>query len=524
MQDEKLNDEEKYYYHGSTSTKSAAAATSIRPTYSNYKNKYVTSVKKSDIINGLTRIPKNFEVNTQSSESNSLDLSKKKYKYVIRGTYTKQRDQNVTKNEEKTGHVAKNYSIPFLHNDKSYLDGRFFTKNIVENTTPKNETPKKSLKGYFASGTSFTPMQNNNNRLNLAHENIRYKAYNDGKNTKTHSSSNLLPHAKNTLESRVISNRAKNVEEEWLNTKVGTERSREAKQQNLNLLDGKETNQTYTNRFSEEISTDEHLDVSSSKVHEVRVLPPKGFINKLKDDIVESRMTFNSPSSVNRLHEQKMDKNTVDLMKLFMDHTDDFELDDKEITDLKKRAKDIEGQLYKRNLKESGNQLAERKPRLSKIILKKIKEAEQMSKLKMLNRQDKNYSDTLTKPVQIDTTAYNQIERRSGSQIMNSSEQTLQPRFSSLLFGSLKGHQIDAHNLPQKSFDPPILRDDGFSNIFSSVPPSSNHFSKFRKPQSKSQPPMLTSIPRTSFECTDVNTDVKRTAGYYADPEADCQV
>ena len=186
---------------------------------------------------------------------------------------------------------------------------------------------------------------------------------------------------------------------------------------------------------------------------------------------------------------------------------------------LRERAKDIEGQLYKRNLKASGNQLEKRKPRLSKIILNKIKEAEEMSKLKRLNRQDKNYSDTHSKPVKIDTTAFNQIER-SGSQIMNSSEQTLQPRFSSLLFRSSKGHQID---LPPKKFDAPILRDDGFSSIFSSAPkPSSNHFSKFRNPPSK--PPMLTSIPRTSFECSDEQAGVKRSAGYYADPEANCQV
>ena len=88
MQDEnneKINDEEKDYYHSSTSTESAAAAaTSIRPTYSNYRSKYITSVKKSDIINGPTTItiPNNLEVNTQSSESNSF--SKKKYKYIIR--------------------------------------------------------------------------------------------------------------------------------------------------------------------------------------------------------------------------------------------------------------------------------------------------------------------------------------------------------------------------------------------------------------------------------------------------------
>ena len=129
----------------------------------------------------------------------------------------------------------------------------------------------------------------------------------------------------------------------------------------------------------------ELFSVSDSKLHVVRVLPPQDFIDKLKD---EKRNNLEQ-GSINGLDfDEKMDKKALDLMKLFMDHTDDFELDEEEITDLKEKAKDIEGQVYKRNLNTNGNQLERRKPRLSQIILNKIKEAEEISKLKKANKQN----------------------------------------------------------------------------------------------------------------------------------------
>ena len=539
MQDENgtLKYEQKDYHHGMYTTTTASSA-SIQMKSTKLKHNFRLhdsnpSALKSKLLIGESKKRSDMQTHYEKASINQ---------HFIRGIYKKQQNGRQTENIDKIADSHKNHhKIPATNNDKSYPDDTFFTKENVVEGKSKNVVPAKSFKGYEVrnNGTSFTPTLNNMYTTTL--ENTGNKTYTmeEDKHQKAHLSSDLFSHPKkfdllkNELE---ISDVVRNGEK-WWNTKVGSERLREAKQQNINSLGGPEQTKIYNmakNKSDENILSvdDELLPVSSSKLHMVRVLPPQDFIDKLKDKERENTAL----SSINGLADEKMDKKALDLMKLFMDHTDDFELDEEEITDLKERAKDIEGQMYKRTLKESGNQLEKRKPRLSRIILNKIKEAEEISKLKTENKHaglQKYLINSIIKDgnegIQTETSEYNQIEERRGSfQIMNSSEQTLQPRFSSLMFGLDKERSFPrkkSSNFNENSFSPSARTvDDGFASIFSRPPHQSKHFSKFRKPH-HAGPPILTSIPPTSFTCTDgANSEVKRTAGYYADPETNCQV
>ena len=357
MQDEhegfigKLNDEEKDY-HGTRTT-----AASIQNKSPNYKNDSIMSVTKSYAIK-----PKIETIRRHNEDFNSTIKSQlnKEYKYSRKRGYPKSIFMPEISKEKEASYEPKNYGLPPINKNKSYLDGSF-TKGIAEATTSKYATSAKNTKFYNLSRTStFTPTKN----TNVDYKN--YKAYID-ENSKTNSSSNLLPLA--YTDNKVISNRTKN-QEKWWNTKIGVERSRKPKQQNLNLFDGIEDNRTYNNGESFSEDAIEH-PVSSSKLHMVRVLPPKDFIDRMK----ENALTKSPPLTKNA--EPKWDKKTVDLMRMFIDHTDDFELNDKEIIDLKERAKHIEDQISKRSLEANANPLEGRQPRLSNIILQKMKEAEE---------------------------------------------------------------------------------------------------------------------------------------------------
>ena len=541
MQDENgtLKYEQKDYRHDISTTITASSPASIQIKSSNSKHSFrlddsKTSALKDKLLIGESKKRSDMQNYSKKGSSNQ---------YFIRGMYKKQQNESNTEDIDKIADSHKNHhKIPATYSNKSYPDDTFFTKENVAKGTSKNVVSTKSLKGYEVrnNGTPLTPTLNNMYSTTL--ENTSNKTYTmeHDKNQKAHSSSDLFQHPKKIVSSQNelgMNNRVRD-REKWWNTKVGSERVREPKQQNINSQypETPKIVNTARNKSDESILSDEDefLPVSSSKLHMVRVLPPQDFIDKLKDKKKENTAL----SSINGLADEKMDKKALDLMKLFMDHTDDFELDEEEITDLKERAKDIEGQMYKRTLKESGNQFENRKPRLSRIILNKIKEAEEISKLKTENKhgslqnylKNSNIKDG-NGGIQTETNEYNQIEERSGSfQIMNSSEQTLQPRFSSLVFGLDKERSFprkSSSNFNTNSFSPSARTvDDGFASIFSRpLPHQSNHFSKFRKPHHKAGPPILTSIPPTSFTCTDgANSEVKRTAGYYADPETNCQV
>ena len=547
MQDEKgtLKYEQKDYHQGLSLKTTTASSASIKTKSSNQNHILRVHYSSGSKDNPFTEeSTKNLKFPLKNSRKGSNN------QYFIRGVYTKQQNANKTENIDKNADSHRNYhKIPVTNNDKSHSDDTFFSEKMVVKATSKNVMPTKSLKGYEVrnNGTSFTPMLNNMYTTMLENTSNKpsNKSQND-KNNKTHSSSDLFPkHQKKISQNKLEkSDGVKNVEK-WWHTKVGSERLRQPKQQNINLIDQVEKVNNISdakNQILDNINSVENelFSVSDSKLHVVRVLPPQDFIDKLKD---EKRNNLEQ-GSINGLDfDEKMDKKALDLMKLFMDHTDDFELDAEEITDLKKRAKDIEGQVYKENLRESGNRLEGRKPRLSQIILNKIKEAEEISKLKNSNKHNKLETylmNNMEKDAyeKEDTNEFSQIEERSGPfQIMNSSEQTLQPRFSSLMFGQERQKSFPRRpslNFKENSFRPsartvddrPSARslDEGFSSIFSGPPHRPKHFSKFGKTH-RPGPPILSSIPPTSFSCTDeVNSDVKRTAGYYADPETDCQV
>ena len=539
MQDEKgaLEYENKDYHPGTSAIITASSSASFKTKSANPNHRqrvyYTTGSKNSPLIGESTK------GSTYQSFSNNISS---KNQYFIRGVYKKQQNANKTENIDKSHDNPKNlHKILDTSNDKSYPDDTFFTKNVVVKGKSENLAVTKNLKGYEvrSNGTSFTPMLNNMYTTML--ENTSNKPYNKSKgdkNNKAHSSSDFLSHPQKISQNGLqTSDTIKNAEK-WWNTKVGSERLRQPKQQNLKLMGDLETrnnvgyakNQSFENIYNYE---DELLPVSSSKLHMVRVLPPQDFIDKLKDKERENSRL----SSTKEFDDEEMDKKALDLMKLFMDHTDDFELDEEEITDLKEKAKDIEGQVFKRNLNKNGNQLERRKPRLSQIILNKIKEAEQISKLNDAKNKQNGLQNYLKQSYNVekdayekeDTKEYNQIEERSGSfQIMNSSEQTLQPRFSSLMFGQEKQKsfpQKHSLNFKEDHFSPSARSlDAGFSSIFSGPPHPPKHFTKFQKPH-RSGPPILTSIPPTSFTCVDEsNSEVKRTAGYYADPDTNCQV
>ena len=536
MQDEKgtLKYEKKDYHQGTSATTTSSSASfkkkSANPNHS-LRVFYSSGSKNNPLI----------EESSKRSTFQRFSNLTSKNQYFIRGVYKKQQNANNTENKDKRADNHKNHQkIPATNNDKSYPDDTFFTKDMVVKGTSKNIVPTKNLKGYEVrnNGTSFTPMLNNMYTTLLGDtSNKIYNKSKGDKNNKTHSSFDLLPHPKKSSRNELETSDVVKNAEKWWHTKVGREKMRQPKQQNISLMDDIDIennvsdakNLSFESNYNNE---DELLPVSSSKLHMVRVLPPQDFIDKLKDKEREnSRLT-----SMKEVDDEKMDKKALDLMKLFMDHTDDFELDEEEITDLKEKAKDIEGQVYKRNLNTNGNQLERRKPRLSQIILNKIKEAEEISKLKKANKQNElqnylkqSYSMEKDAYEKEDTKAYNQIEERSGSfQIMNSSEQTLQPRFSSLMFGQEKQKSFPRKhslNFKENSYSPSARSlDAGFSSIFSGPPHPPRHFSKFQK-KHHSGPPILTSIPPTSFSCVDEsNSEVKRTAGYYADPETNCQV
>ena len=531
MQDEhegfigKVNEEQKDNHSGLTS---ATAASILTPsTSANYKSEHMMFVEKSNAISPkIAAITQ--KKNIHPDDEKLIHDKEPKYR-VYELLYSNPDSKNKARAVQEGDYRHKNYSsLSLTNNDKSYeAEYGFFAKaGPGEATSREYRALERVSEGYLSK--EVPSMQKSKTHPTAVEKRINktYKIMDDRKN-QTHSSSNLLPHTTNTLQNKAISRNsdAKYEETQRGGTNVeATELSRKAKQQNLSLFDS--SPQKYQkfkeggNRISRIKPNQDPVSVSSSKLHMVRVLPPKEFIDKMKGN--DKTLTNIATSPINRFAEERMDRKTVNLMKLFMDHTDDFELDDKEITDLKLRAKDIEGQLYKSNsVKDGGSKLDGRKPRLSKIILNKMRAAEKISQSKMLNGEEKNYSDN-NKAFEIDA-SYNQIEKMSGGpHIMNSSEQTLQPRFSSLLFGD---HQNNQKTSTQKSFfhHPPPMKDDAFAR-FLRKKPTVDHFSKFRKSSHSKPPPIRTSIPPTSFSCTDFTTDVKRSAGYYADPEADCQV
>ena len=527
----KVNDEEKDNPRGLATTDAAPLLSNTKSfrdktmyTTPVIKISYTIKPKKEEIS-----IPKeSFHLGYRLGNHNKqIDPAKQK-------TYKNSMDTKGMKEKGKEAFYDKrNYIFSPINNDKSYLDVGLFSKAIAQNHTSQDSAYVKNDKGYNERSTLLkTKMQNNTSKTEY---NGRFEEYVQTNGTKTKNSSYyLFPHNVNsTLPNTSLKHhKREKITETWRQEKISKERSRKPRKQSLNLHVYEEKPNNGTNGNTE---NDDGIYVGSggitsqsvlgSKLHEVKVLPPKDFLDRMRGD--DGSSFIHGPSTNLATAQKKIDKETVDLMKLFIDHTDDFELDDREITDLKRKANAIESQIYKRNLVHGVNYLeGKREPKLSEILLNKLKDAKKVSKWKTWNNNEKNSLEE-KKLLHMDK-SYNSMNIKKGSPIMNSSEQTIQPRFSSLISGSLNGYEVETSILPQeRMFNPPpvALANDAFSSFLSHRPsPPDRHFEKFRK-NSYSSAPTLTSIPPTlQFSCTDTQSDIKRTAGYYADPETRCQV